>query len=198
MGNKEVRDILMGRIVQKNEQFWTAAPSDAKFRFHGIKDGAGDVRLFGVTHLTQRCGPSEMESDAAFAEVEAALYSMGRPVLLASLPKSKGCLYAPNWIAPVLLTVEQENDGLKMTAYTGRSLLIGHFRCRIALWLLKQRLPERITGSGKNEKADRTSGQRENTPKREHVAKNEKTVKREGKRTALPKKGKTTPKRLMK
>ena len=99
MGNKEVRDILLGRILRKDEQFWTAAPSDAKFHFHGIRDGAGDVRLFGVTHLTRRY--QTMEPDAALERAEQALYSMGTPMWLESMPEQKGCLYAPHWIAPV-------------------------------------------------------------------------------------------------
>ncbi len=65
------------------------------------------------------------------------------------------CLYVPNWIAPVLLTAEQSGDGLQMKAYTGRSLLFGQIRCRIALWILEQRLPEGITCVGKNKTLDK-------------------------------------------
>ncbi len=193
MDNKEVRDILLGRIVRQNEQFWTAAPSDAKFHFHGLKDGAGDVRLFGVIKMTRRYQTMELEADVAFEKAEKALNSMGRPIWVASMPKSKGCLYAPNWIAPVLLTVEQEaGDLLQMTAYTGRSLLIGHLRCRIAFWILEQRLPEGITCAGKSKKPDRVKVDREKP------ARGEKTPKREEKKAAPCRVKKAAPKRLKK
>ena len=153
MVNKEIRDILLRRIVQQDDQFWMAAPPGTKFHFHGVRDGAGDVRLFGVTHLTRRY-QTEMEPDTAFAAAERALYSMGRPIRLASVPGAKACFYTPNWIAPVLLTVQQETGGLQMTAYTGRSLVAAGFRSRIALWILRGRLPEGVL-AGKGAKLSR-------------------------------------------
>lgn len=174
-GNKEVRDILMGRIVQLEENVWAAAPSNTKFHFHGIRDGAGDVRLFGVTHLSRRYQTAEMDPAIAFAASETALYSMGRPMQLSSIPKSKGGLYAPHWIAPVLITIEQENDKLQMTAYTGRSMLFSWFRCRIALWILERRLPEGITCIGKGAKPNRKE------------AKQQKAAEKKEKKAASPK-----------
>lgn len=202
MGNKEVRDILLGRIVRQDEQFWVAAPADAKFHFHGLKDGAGDVRLFGVTHRKRRYQTAE--PDTALEAAEEALYSMGRPLQFASMPESKGCLYAPHWIAPVVLAVEQDAGGLEMTAYTGRSLLFGQLRCHIALWILEQRLPEGVTSVGKSKESDRQEAKhekpakREQPPKREQAAKREKPARSEGKRAAPLKKKTAAPKRLMK
>lgn len=155
MGNKEIRDILLRRIVRLDEQFWVAAPSDMKFHFQGVRDGAGDVRLFGVTNLTRGYQLTESEPAAALDAAEKALYSMGRPIRLASVPGAKACFYTPNWIAPVVLTVEPVGNGLQMTAYTGRSLVAAHFRCHISLWLLKRRLPEGVLGDGKSRKAIR-------------------------------------------
>ena len=93
-----------------------------------------------------------------------------------------------------------------MTAYTGRSLLIGRIRCRIALWILEKRLPESITCVGKGRKQGGKQGQkekpapvrREKAPKREKATKRVKPVKIEGKREAPLKKQKAAPKRLMK
>ena len=166
MGNKEVRDILLRRIVRQNEQFWTVAPSDVKFHFHGVRDGAGDVRLFGVTHLTRSYQVTDMEPTVVLSAAESALNSLGYPMRLASMPDAKGCLYTPNWIAPVLLTVEQGGDGLQMSAYTGRSLLFAKIRCRIALWILEQRLPEGITCSGKSKKLDKKDAKQKENGKR--------------------------------
>ena len=194
MGNKEVRDILLRRIVRQNEQFWTVAPSDVKFHFHGVRDGAGDVRLFGVTHLTRSYQVTDMEPAEAFSAAESALNSLGYPMRLASMPEAKGCLYVPNWIAPVLLTVEQEKNGLQITAYTGRSLLAGRIRCRIALWILRQRLPENISCVAKKteKKAEKKAVEE---PDRKTVG-TQQMPKRTAKRVA--KRKKEAPKRLKK
>lgn len=206
MSNREVRDILLRRIVQKDEQLWAAAPADAKFHFHGLRDGAGDVRFFGVTHRTRRYEVGEMDPVIAFTAAETALYSMGKPMYLESLPGSRGCLYVPNWIAPVLLTVEQEAGGLKVTAYTGRSLVAGPLRCRIAMWILGQRFPEGIVCTGKKSgvKVEKIPGQKKKAEKKavqevpEREAPAQEPPRRAAKRVASPKKKKAAPKRLQK
>ena len=105
-----------------------------------------------------------METAAAFEEVETVLYSMGRPVLLETLPERKACLYAPHWIAPVLLTLAQDEENLLLTAYTANSLVMGRFRSRIALWVLERRLPAGLICTGKNlkikEKREDSTGQK--------------------------------------
>lgn len=200
MDKKEIRDILLGRVVQLDEQFWGVAPSDAKFHFQGLKDGAGDVRLFGVTHLTRCYQVVEMEPAIAFAAAETALYSMGRPMYLELAPEKKACLYAPNWIAPVLLTFEQVGEQLQLTAYTGHSLLVGRIRCRIAQWILEQRLPEGVVRTAADKKSVRDEAKREKVS-REKPSR-EKTKKmapaKAAKRVAPKKKKKAPPKRLKK
>ena len=206
MGNKEVRDILLGRIVRQDEKFWTVAPADVRLHFHGLRDGAGDVHLFGVTHLTRRYRTAEMERDDALDMAEKALYSMGTPLRFSTMQECKGCLYAPHWIAPVLLTVAWDADGLKTTAYTGRSLLFSRIRCRIAMWILEQRLPESVTRAGKSKKTDRGQAKREKfafagrekMPMGEQALKREKSAKSGGKREGPTKKKTAPPKRLMK
>lgn len=202
MDNKEIRDILLGRIVRLDDKLWAAAPAGTKVHFHGVRDGAGDVRLFGVIQRSHRYRTEEMEEAIAFAAAETALNSMGRPMRLTSTPERKACLYAPNWIAPVLLTLAQDGDGLMMTAYTGNSFLIGRFRCWIALRLLEKRLPEGITFAGKNEKPDKEPDKKPEKkhpekPDRKKLEKRE-TPKRAAKRAVLPKKQKVAPKRLKK
>ena len=187
MANKEIRDILLGRIVRLDEELWAVAPAGTRFHFHGIRDGAGDVRLFGVTHCSRCYRMGGMEPAVAFSAAETALYTMGRPMQLASMPEEKACLYAPNWIAPVLLTLTQDGNDLLLTAYTGRSMLIGHLRCRIALWIFERRLPVGATCIEKNRKA--------------HIEpeKTKKTGQRVAPKSRLPqKKKKAAPKRLKK
>lgn len=185
MDKKEIRDILLGRIVQLDENLWGAAPANTKFHFLGLGDGAGDVRLFGVTNLNRCYLVGGMEPDSLFEAAETALYSMGRPMRLESMPEKIGCLYAPKWISPVLLTFEREEDKLQMTAYTGRSLLSGWIRCRIALWIFGLRLPEGIVPNGKPRKSV------------EQKREKRKPMREKAKR-AVPKKQKTAPKRLKK
>ena len=164
MANREIRDILLGRIVRLDEDHWAAAPAGTKLHFYGTREGAGDVRLYGVNHRSSCYRTEEMETAAAFEEVETVLYSMGRPVLLETLPERKACLYAPHWIAPVLLTLAQDEENLLLTAYTANSLVMGRFRSRIALWVLERRLPAGLICTGKNlkikEKREDSTGQK--------------------------------------
>ena len=100
------------------------------------------------------------------------------------------------------LTIEQDEDGLQMTAYTGRSLVFSWFRCRIALWLLERRLPAGSADTGKRrnpdgERAEKKAPKRE-APKRAEP-KREEPKRKEPKRIELKKtepKQKETAKRL--
>ena len=196
MDKKEARDILVGRLVRLDERYWAAAPSDVKFRFHGIRDGAGDVYLFGVTHLTRSYRLAEVGASLAFEATEEALYSMGRPIRPKSAAEEKACLYAPNWIAPVLLSIRPENDELQMTAYTGKSLLFGRLRCCLALWILEQRLPEGITRLGEHRSPQKNKTEKKpKEPPAEKMPAAKKPAPRAAARVA-PKKQKTPPKRL--
>ena len=179
MGNREIRDVLLGRIVRQDEQVWTVVPSGVKLRFHGVRDGEGDVRLFGVTHRMHNYQIAQAALTEALAEAETALSSMGKAIHLASMPQAKACLYAPGWIAPVLLTMERNGDELQIAAYSGRSLLIGRLRCRVALWILERRLPATISyvGKGKKEK-------RKDEEKKEPLKKAEKNSSRKKKKAS--------------
>ena len=186
MDKKEIRDILLGRIVRLDENLWGVAPSDAKFHFHGVKDGAGDVRLFGVTHLARDYQAMGVEPGTAFEEVGAALKSMGRPMQLGSAPEGMACRYEPGWIAPVLLMLEREENTLRLSAHTGRSLLMGKVRCYVSLWLLERRLPAGVTRMERVKKAGgKKTEKKESTPRPE-------------KKNEVPKRKKYAPKRLKK
>jgi hypothetical protein len=52
-----------------------------------------------------------------------------------------------------------------LTAYTGRSMLIGQFRCRIALWILERRLPEDFVCVGKKKEVPVEKGDRKKAKK---------------------------------
>ena len=195
MNNKEIRDILLGRIVRLEAKLWAAAPAGTKVPFYGARDGAVDVRLFGVTYRSDCCQTEGMEPSIAFAAAETALNSMGRPVQLRSMPERKACLYTPYWIAPVLLTLEQDGNSMWLTAYTGRSMLIGQFRCRIALWILERRLPEDFVCVGKKKKVP---VEKEDRKKAKKAVEKQQTPRRIAQRSVPPKKKKTVPKRLKK
>ena len=145
MDKNEIRDILMGRLVKLDEDLWVAPPADARLPFPGFRDGALNVRFKGVTRQSCRFRLRETEVDALFEEAGQALHSMGRTIRLASAPEAPACLYAPNWIAPVLLTLTREGDIMTLTAYTGRGFLIDRFRCRTAFRILEKRLPGGIS-----------------------------------------------------
>ena len=195
MNNKEIRDILLGRIVRLEDGLWAAAPAGTQVPFYGARDGAVDVRLFGVTYRSDCCQTEGMEPSIAFAAAETALNSMGRPMRLRSMPERKACLYAPYWIAPVLLTIEQDGNRLWLTAYTGKSMLIGRFRCRIALWILERRLPEDIVCVGKNKEIPVAKAGRK---KAEKAVEKQQKLRRIAQRSVPQKKKKAAPKRLKK
>ena len=218
MANREIRDILLGRIVRLDEDHWAAAPAGTKLHFYGSREGAGDVRLYGVNHRSSCYRTEEMETAAAFEEVETVLYSMGRPVLLETLPERKACLYAPHWIAPVLLTLAQDEENLLLTAYTANSLVMGRFRSRIALWVLERRLPAGLICIGKNlkikEKREDSTGQKKiskivskitskldskqdakKDSKQDAKKEAKKDAKQDSKKTSEPKKKKTASKK---
>lgn len=192
MDKKEARDILIGRLIRLDENIWAAAPADVKFHFHGIRDGAGDVYLFGVTHLTRCYQTAGAEPAIVLAAAETALNSLGRPIRLRSAPEEKACLYAPNWIAPVLLCIRQCEDELQMTAYTGQSLLIGQLRCRIAFWILEQRMPEDLIRLGKNQKSRKIPAEKK--PKKPQ----DETIPPKTTKDVAPREKKAAPKRLKK
>ena len=213
MANREIRDILLGRIVRLDEDHWAAAPAGTKLHFYGVREGAGDVRLYGVNHRSSCYRTEEMETAAAFEEVETVLYSMGRPVLLETLPERKACLYAPHWIAPVLLTLAQDEENLLLTAYTANSLVMGRFRSRIALWVLERRLPAGLICTGKNlkikEKREDSTGQKKISKivskitsrldsKKDAKKDAKKEAKQDSKKTSEPKKKKTASKKSSK
>jgi hypothetical protein len=192
MDKKEARDILIGRLIRLDEKNWAAAPADVKFHFHGIRDGAGDVYLFGMTHLS-RCYQIEgADPSIVLAAVETALNSLGRPIRLKSAPEEKACLYAPTRIAPVLLSIRQCEDELQVTTYTGQSLLIGQLRCRIALWVLEQRMPKDFIRLAKDLKSRKAPAEKQ--PKKPQAE----TIPPKTTRSIAPREKKAAPKRLKK
>jgi hypothetical protein len=115
-------------------------------------------------------------------------------------PEKKACLYAPNWIAPVLLTFEQAGEQLQLTAYTGHSLLVGRIRCRIAQWILEQRLPEGVVRTAADKKPVRDEAKREKVSREKPIREKPKNMApaKTAKRAAPKKKKKDPPKRLRK
>lgn len=185
MDKQEIRDILLGRFVRLDEHLWSAVPPGTKVHFHGVRDGAGEVRLYGVANLTRRYEAAE--PDAAFEEAGAALNSMGRPMRTESASEEKACLYTPGWLAPVLMILEKEEDILQISAHTARSPIIGKLRCKIALWMLERRLPAGVIRI-----------QEEKTKGRKKAVKPVETAPEAEKKAESPKKKKYTPKRLKK
>jgi hypothetical protein len=158
-------------------------PPGTKVHFHGVRDGAGEVRLYGVAHLTRSYEAAEL--DAAFEEAGTALNSMGRPMRTESASEEKACLYMPGWIAPVLMILEKEEDTLQMSAHTARSPIIGKLRCHIALWMLERRLPAGVIRI-----------QEEKTKGRKKEEKHVEIAPKAEKKAESPKKKKYVPKRL--
>ena len=188
MDKKEIRDILLGRFVRLDENLWSVVPPGTKVHFHGVRDGAGDVRIYGVTHLKRSYEAAEI--DTAFEEAGRALHSMGRPMKTESASEEKACLYMPGWIAPVLMVLEREGDTLQLSAHSARSLIMGRVRCHIALWILERRLPAGVTLI-QEIREEKKKGRKKEEKHAQPAPKTEK-------KTGAAKKKKYTPRRLKK
>lgn len=114
----EIRQILLGRVVQLENGCLAAAKPGQRLLFQGMVNGWGAVRLLGITRRV-RC--YRVKGKFSFHLAEKLLHQMGRKVELSEAGQGLACLCQNPMASPVLMTVEQEGDRWTVTAYTGRS-----------------------------------------------------------------------------
>lgn len=167
---QEIREILLGHIVQQENGRLASAEAGKRQVFQGVRNGWGSVRIFGIGHKTWLYTHPE---DAGAEEARTAFLHVGRAIDLISLPDIPCCLCVSGMLTPVLLVAEHcegeedrqiDNAGeqnvdeqgigqLKITAYSGRSPLLILRR----LWLLRKTekyLPESFVRVQKTEAED--------------------------------------------
>ena len=138
--SKEIRAILSSRITFHNGAYM-AAPSLAKVRFLGLYDGSKAAILFGVLRR-QRQYYCESK-DAAVYSVEKIFMKLGRPVYFQSAPEQLACLMRMIIGNPVILTMDEEEDGVVISGYTARSLF-AFLTVRRAFRSFERHLPEEV------------------------------------------------------
>lgn len=163
MDKKEIRSILLGKLVRTEDRVWTVAPEGTRIPFQGMSDGSGDVRLFGIT-CRQRSYRAEENLDELFSAARDSLEEIGKPLRLKSAPRAAACLYRSLLTAPVLLVLEEGKKTLTLSAYTGRAIMAG-FSCSTAARVLEQRMNGKLLRTEKDLDDSGEPDKEEKTPK---------------------------------
>ena len=136
--NREIYAILSGRITFFNGAF-VAASSAWKSGLMGSFNGADMVRIFGVTQMVRHYQSDSV--DAAVYEAKSIFSKLGRAVRFQSEPELRAC-FLRNYLGnPVVLTLEETGDGIRIDAYTARTLFSG-VSLRHAFQVFEKYLPE--------------------------------------------------------
>lgn len=181
MDKKEIKLALIGRIMPLEGNIWVVAPPEARIPVQGLSDGSGNVRLFGITQR-ERFYRVDRDTHEAFLQVAPIIGKMGKIIQLEESPETAACLYRSFWASSVLLALDWEADGLRLTAYTGRAMS-AWWACRHAMDRFEKKLPDWVikeeTEKKEEEKPDK---QEEKTGK-----KDEKETGTSGKKGGSPK-----------
>ena len=138
--SKEIRLILSSRVAFRNGAYM-AAPSLGKLNFVGLYDGSKAAMMFGV--LSRRRQYYCPSMDAAVYSVENIFEKLGRPVYFQSDPEQLACLIRMIIGNPVILTMDEEDEGIVIGAYTARTLL-APLTARRAFRSFERHLPEGV------------------------------------------------------
>lgn len=117
---QEIRTILTGRVAYSNGAY-VAAESLLKMNYQGTYNGSSAARIFGISCRSNLYQADSM--DAAAFTTRKIFEVLGRPVLLRSAPEVPACMLRQLLANPVILTLEQENEKLIVSAYTARTVL---------------------------------------------------------------------------
>lgn len=159
---KEIRQILLGRCERLADGTLTAVPSRSRSYLRGaqgISIGWGAIHILGITHREQGC---RIEANTPGGKLSEVMQTMGRGVHLQSTPEKVACLCQLPMAAPVLLTAERSGSGVKMSAYTSRSIFSA-LACSRTMNALQSKLggtPEAQTEGAKDKKAKKTKKQK--------------------------------------
>ena len=163
---KEIRNLLLGKMVL-DEDGKLVTPAAGTFRVpQGVVDGAGSVRLFGITGKARRYETELREEDMLEAAAEA-MRDMGRALRLREQPDAVACLIRYVMTRPAVLVFRYMEGSPVLTVWTGRGITGWLSRLR-AFRSFEQLLSEDIRRSA------------------EEAPKEAKEKKRRGKRAAAP------------
>ena len=136
---QEIRSILSSRVMFRDGAYM-AAPKLHNLGFVGMYDGSKAASMFGVTSRSRRYEAESM--DAAVLGMQKIFSKLGRPVRFESDPEQPARLV--RMISnPVILTMDCEEDGLVISAYTARTIL-AFLTLKQAFRQLERHLPEDV------------------------------------------------------
>ncbi|MBO6159468.1 MAG: hypothetical protein J6P72_09480 [Firmicutes bacterium] len=140
---REIRDILLGKVVMLPDGRLTSMGPDDLGVPAGVSDGAFSLRLFGVTRMG-RYVESEFDPWTTRQKIHTALEQMGRIVFLREQPDAEAVLLRYVLTRTTILTFSYEEDGILVAAWTGRSFSTILSLTR-AINSFEKHLPEGIT-----------------------------------------------------
>ena len=139
---KEIQKLLLGRAVQDTDGKLVTPEPGTIFFTQGVQNGAGAVRLLGISGRKRRYA-AEGSPEEILAEAVEKMLDLGRAVRLREQPGTAACLLRYLLTRPVLLVFRAGGDGCELTAWTGRGLLARAFQYR-AIHAFERLLGDRL------------------------------------------------------
>ena len=153
--NQEIRAILSGK-VSFFQGAYLVPPSMWKTGSVGLFNGGDMVKFFGTVR-TARLYQSD-SVDAAVYTAKSIFGKLGHPIRFQSDPKLSSC-FLHNYLGnPVILTLEETKEGIRINAYTARTLFSG-MNLRYAFRVFEKHLPDdmRVTISPEEKVKDKNA-----------------------------------------
>lgn len=138
---QELRAILSGRVTFFNGAY-TAASSLWKAGFVGMFGGSETATVRGIRRAVRYYQADS--ADAGSYAARGIFGKLGRPVHFQSEPEAKAC-FLRNYLGnPVVLTLEESDRGIRIDAYTARTLL-ADMNLRYAFRVFEKHLPDNMS-----------------------------------------------------
>ena len=127
---KEIRNLLLGKMVL-DEDGKLVTPPAGTFRVpQGVTDGAGSVRLFGITGKARRY-ETDLSEEAMMEAAAEAMRDMGRALRLREQPDAAACLIRYVMTRPAVLVFRYMEGSPVLTVWTGRGITGWASRLRV-------------------------------------------------------------------
>ena len=177
--NHEIRAILSGKVAFANGAYSVA--STWKTGLVGMFNGGDKVKIFGISQMMRQYQSDSV--DAAVYAAKSIFSKLGRSIRFQSEPELKAC-FLQNYLGnPVVLTLEETDEGVCVVAYTARTIFSG-INLYHAFQTFEKHLPEdmRVTffpdGEGKMEKVPKTREKHKDRRAKKRAEKLEKRAER--------------------
>ena len=140
---KEIRSILLGRILLTEDGKMTSVGKGDFYLPVGVSDGASAVRFLGIARKA-RVYRSTLSREETLQTGQRLMLDLGRALVLREQPETAACFIRYLATRPAVLTFRYVEDQLVLTAWAPRGLT-GRISLRRALASFERRLPGEIT-----------------------------------------------------